>query len=169
MSWWVCESHQYRTKNFKIWVWNILFTYLVAEKGICQKYFPNQFVNEICSVKGDYYVTYKWSSTACGERVDRPTLIGALTSAQRVDNSWVVHYIPKLSGMVAGHLYIELFISLVRGIMYLFQCVCKRHDRVTVELISESGNCDTMRSDISRMCDTCMSRKLHGGFTGFTL
>ncbi len=58
---------------------------------------------------------------------------------QKVDNSWVVLHNPKLMRMFHCHMNIELCVSRVGGIKYLFKYICKGSDRVTMEIVEETG------------------------------
>lgn len=70
----------------------------------CQKYFLKQFVNQTSSIEGNFYDAYKRRSPDVrGEQVNRPALMGSLMHTQRVYNSWVVPYNPKLARMFAFH------------------------------------------------------------------
>ncbi|CDF39624.1 Helicase-like protein [Chondrus crispus] len=55
-----------------------------------------------------------------------------------VDNSWVVPHCPLLLRSFACHLNVELCVSRVGGIKYLFKYVCKGQDRVTMEITAEN-------------------------------
>ena len=52
-----------------------------------------------------------------------------------VDNSWFVPHSPDFLRKFGTHMNVELCISKVVSIKFLFKYVCKGHDRVTVELV----------------------------------
>ncbi len=59
---------------------------------------------------------------------------------QEIDNSWVVPYNPKLMRMFHCHINVELCVSRVGGIKYLFKYLCKGSDRITFEIAQRNGN-----------------------------
>ena len=76
----------------------------------------------------------------------RPCKIGRRTVQVEIDNSWVVPYSPFLSRKFNCHLNVELCVSRVGGIKYLFKYVCKGRDRVTVEFVNETARYDEISS-----------------------
>lgn len=52
-----------------------------------------------------------------------------------VDNYWIVSYCPKPSIMFQCHLNVELCVSRIEIIIYLFKYVCKCSDRATIEIV----------------------------------
>lgn len=59
-----------------------------------------------------------------------------------VNSSWVVPYSPKLLHMFQCHFNVELCLSRVRSIKYLFKYVCKGHYRVSMEIVKEKIKID---------------------------
>ena len=55
-----------------------------------------------------------------------------------VDNSWVVSHSSGLRPNFSTHMNVELCISRVGSIKYLFKYLCKGSDRVTVEILRGS-------------------------------
>ncbi|CDF36188.1 ATP dependant DNA helicase PIF1 [Chondrus crispus] len=76
----------------------------------------------------------------CGERnlTARPSRIGRRQQSVVVDNSWFVPHSPLLLRSFAFHLNVELCVSRVGGIKYLFKYVCKGQDRVTMEITAKN-------------------------------
>ncbi len=58
---------------------------------------------------------------------------------QKVDDSRVVAYNPKFMRMFQCHMNVELCVSRVGGIKYLFMYICKGSDRVNMEIVEETG------------------------------
>ncbi len=58
---------------------------------------------------------------------------------QKVENSLVVPYSTKLMRMFHCHMNVELWVPRVGGIKYLFKYICKGSDRVTMEIVEETG------------------------------
>ena len=115
----------------------------LGEDGKCRKRFPKPFSDETGRNDNNYYVTYRRRAPGFGgESVQRTIRVGNGSTLQYVNNSWVVPYSPEISRMFSCHINAELCISRVGGIKYLFKYVCKRHDRVTVELVGENQRYD---------------------------
>ena len=108
----------------------------------CLKYFPKPFRRESGSNEGDYYISYRRRSPQDGgETARRKCAVGNGRFAEKtVDNSWVVAHCTKLIMMFDCHINVELCISRVGSIKYLFKYLCKGRDRVTVELTSDDPN-----------------------------
>jgi len=109
----------------------------------CKKKFPKDFQFETGQSESNYYVTYRRRSPSHGgERAQRTSRVGNRSVTVDVDNSWVVPYCPQLTRMFACHINVELCVSRVGGIKYLFKYVCKGSDRVTVEVIGDNQRYD---------------------------
>ncbi|CDF41005.1 unnamed protein product, partial [Chondrus crispus] len=89
----------------------------------CRKGFPKSFKHETSQSDSEYYITYR-------------------RRAPSADNSWVVPHSPVLLRSFACHLNVELCVSRVGGIKYLFKYVCKGQDRVTMEITAENERYD---------------------------
>ncbi|CDF36420.1 ATP dependant DNA helicase [Chondrus crispus] len=91
----------------------------------CRKVFPKSFKHDTSQSDSEYYITYRRRSpSAGGVSIERPSF----------DNYWVVPHSPLLLRSFACHLNVELCVSRVGGIKYLFKYVCKGQDRVTMEI-----------------------------------
>ncbi|CDF38585.1 ATP dependant DNA helicase [Chondrus crispus] len=93
----------------------------------CRKGFPKSFKHETSQ-----------SPSAGGVSIERPSRVGRRQQSVVVDNSWVVPHSPLLLRSFACHLNVELCVSRVGGIKYLFKYVCKGQDRVTMEITAEN-------------------------------
>ena len=65
--------------------------------------------------------------------------INGVQEEMEIDNRWIVPYNPTLSRMFECHINVELCISRIGGIKYLFKYITKGRDRVTIEFRNESG------------------------------
>lgn len=105
--------------------------------NICSKRFPKDFVDETGHDEAQLYVMYRRRSPDSGGEtalwIYRTPEGSSVTGT--IDNSWVVPYSPKLSVMFQCHLNVELCVSRIGGIKYLFKYVCKGSDRVTIEMV----------------------------------
>lgn len=72
-----------------------------------------------------------------GNMVKRTCKIDIRNVEVDVDNRWVIPYSPFLSRKFDCHLNVELCISRVGGIKYLFKYITKGRDRVTLEIVNE--------------------------------
>ena len=109
-------------------------------EGKCSKKFPKPFRSETASVEGDYYVSYRRRSPLEGGEFElrtRKTKNRGILKIN-VDNSWVVPHSPDLLRKFRTHMNVELCVSRVGWIKYLFKYVCKGSDRVTVEIVGGS-------------------------------
>ncbi|CDF38639.1 unnamed protein product [Chondrus crispus] len=98
----------------------------------CRKGFPKSFKHETSQSDSEYYITYRRRApSAGGVSIERPS-----------HNSWVVPHSPVLLRSFACHLNVELCVSRVGGIKYLFKYVCKGQDRVTMEITAENERYD---------------------------
>ncbi|CDF36554.1 unnamed protein product [Chondrus crispus] len=113
----------------------------------CRKRFPKPFKHET-------------SQSESGVSIERPSRIGRRQQSVVVDNSWFVPHSLLLRSF-AFHLNVELCVSRVGGIKYLFKHVCKGQDRVTMEITSKNECYD----EISNFQDTCPHRRPHGGYS----
>ncbi|CDF33589.1 Putativ ATP dependant DNA helicase [Chondrus crispus] len=89
----------------------------------CRKGFPKSFKHET-------------SQSDSGASIERPSRVGRRQQSVVVDNSWVVPHSPLLLRSFACHLNVELCVSRVGGIKYLFKYVCKGQDRAAWRLFS---------------------------------
>ncbi|CDF33944.1 ATP dependant DNA helicase PIF1 [Chondrus crispus] len=90
----------------------------------CRKRFPNPFKHET-------------SQSESGVSIERHSRNGRRQKSVVVDNSWVVPHSPLLLRSFACHLNVELCVSRVGGIKYLFKYVCKGRDPVTMEITAK--------------------------------
>ncbi|CDF36122.1 unnamed protein product [Chondrus crispus] len=98
----------------------------------CRKGFPKSFKHETSQSDSEYYITYRRRApSAGGVSIERPS-----------HNSWVVPQSPVLLRSFACHLNVELCVSRVGGIKYLFKYVFKGQDRVTMEITAENERYD---------------------------
>ncbi|CDF40018.1 unnamed protein product [Chondrus crispus] len=91
----------------------------------CRKRFPKPIKHET-------------SQSESGVSIERPSRIGRRQQSVVVDNSWFVPHSPLLLRSFALHLNVELCVSRVGGIRYLFKYVCKGQDRVTMEITAKN-------------------------------
>ncbi|CDF41121.1 unnamed protein product [Chondrus crispus] len=111
--------------------------------GDCRKGFPKSFKHESSQSDSEYYITYRRKApSAGGVSIERPSRIGRRQQPVVIDNSWVVPHSPVLLQSFACHLNVELCVSRVGGIKYLFKYVCKGQDRVTMEITAENERYD---------------------------
>ncbi|CDF39898.1 ATP dependant DNA helicase PIF1 [Chondrus crispus] len=105
----------------------------------CRKRLPKPFKHETSQSESEYYITYRRRSpSAGGVSIERPSRIGRRQQSVVVDNSWFVPHSPLLVRSFAFHLNVELCVSRVGGIKYLFKYVCKGQDRVTMEITAKN-------------------------------
>lgn len=62
-----------------------------------------------------------------------------------IDNSWVVSYSPKLSAMFQCHLNVEICISCIEVMKYLFKYDCKRNNPFSVLMVPSLEISDEIR------------------------
>ena len=94
----------------------------------CRKGFPKLFKHETSQSDSEYYITYRRRSpSAGGFSIGRPSRIRRRQPVV-VDNSWVVPHSPLLLRSFACHLNVELCVSCVRSMKYLFKYVFKVQD-----------------------------------------
>ncbi|CDF39890.1 ATP dependant DNA helicase [Chondrus crispus] len=91
----------------------------------CRKRFPKPIKHET-------------SQSESGVSIGRPSRIGRRQQSVVVDNSWFVPHSPLLLRSSALHLNVELCVSRVGGIRYLFKYVCKGQDRVIMEITAKN-------------------------------
>ncbi|CDF77533.1 unnamed protein product [Chondrus crispus] len=109
----------------------------------CRKGFPKSFKHETSQSDSEYYITYRRRAPSVGGvSIERPSRIGRRQQSVVLDNSWVVPHSPLLLRSFACHLNVELCVSRVGGIKYLFKYVCKGQDRVTMEITAENERYD---------------------------
>ncbi len=78
--------------------------------------------------ESEHYISYRRRSPEeGGETATRPV---RGNPEQKVDNPWVVAYNPKLMRMFYGHINVELCVSRVGRVKYLFENICKGSDWV---------------------------------------
>ncbi len=112
-----------------------------VKHGRCSKRFPKPYRLETGSVEGDYYINYKRRSKRDGGEVSQ--LCRSKRGMPRTitfDNSLIVPHSPDLLRKFKTHMKVELCISKVGSIKYLFKYICKGPDRVTVEV--QAGQAD---------------------------
>lgn len=68
--------------------------------------------------------------------------VGRRVEAMKFDNSWFVPYLLLLNKMFECPLKVEMCISCVGGIKYLFNYVCKRSNRLIVEMVGNNVRYD---------------------------
>lgn len=109
----------------------------------CRKGFPKPFKGETGQSDSEYYITYRRRSPdAGGVSVERNVRGGRRQQSVIVNNSWVVPHSPALLRSFACHINVELCVSRIGGIKYLFKYVCKGQDRVTMEIMAENDRYD---------------------------
>ncbi len=85
----------------------------------CKKNFPKPFRSETQQSESEHYISYRRRiPEEGGETAIRPV---RGNPGQLVDNSWVVAYNPKLMRIFHCHMNVELCVSRVGGIKYLFK------------------------------------------------
>ena len=106
-------------------------------EGKCSKNFPKPFRSETASVEGDYYVSYRRRSPENGGEFEGRIRKSKVTGTTRIilDNSWIVPHSPYLLRKFRPHMNVELSISRVGSVKYLFRYVCNGSDRVNVEIV----------------------------------
>ncbi len=102
-----------------------------------QEKLPKPFRSETQQIESEHYISYRrWSPEEGGETATKPV---RGNSEQKVDNFWAVVYNPKLMRMFHCHIKVELCLSCAGGIKYLFKYICKGSDKVTMEIVEETG------------------------------
>lgn len=66
------------------------------------------------------------------------TRVGRCTETIEVENSWAVSYFPKLTRMFSCHSNMEIWMSRIGSIKYLFKYICKGSDWLKVEMTGEN-------------------------------
>ena len=93
------------------------------KEGKCSKTVPKPFRSDTDSIEGDNYESYtKRSAEEGGEfevRTKKSNIFGIHKIA--IDNSWVVPYSPDLPRRFCTYMHVELCISKVGSIKYLFK------------------------------------------------
>ena len=113
---------------------NVHASALCLKEGKCSKRFPKPFRPETCSIHSDYYMTYKKRSREDSDEVEQVSAgKGPSSSKFRLDDSWAVQYSPDLLRKFRTHMNVELCISKLGSIKYLFKYFRKGSDRVAVE------------------------------------
>ncbi|CDF38180.1 ATP dependant DNA helicase PIF1 [Chondrus crispus] len=103
----------------------------------CKKRFPKPFKHETSQSESEYYITYRRRSpSAGGVSIERPS-----------HNSWFVPHSPLLLRSFAFHLNVELCVSRVGGIKYLFKYVCKGQDGVNIEITAKNECYDEIEQE----------------------
>ncbi len=89
----------------------------------CKKNFPKDFrSDDPTNLK--VITTYRTGEGVQKKEVRRKREQFAGTPKQQVDNSWVLAYNPKLMRMFHFYMNVELCVSPVGGIKYLFEYIC---------------------------------------------
>ena len=111
-------------------------------EGECSKSFPKPFRSETAVVNSDYYVSYRRQSPEEGNENEIRTHKSEVTGTAKkfLNNSWVSHYSPELLRKFHTHMNLELCISRVGSIKYLFTYVCKSSDLDTFEIFGSLKN-----------------------------
>ena len=78
--------------------------------------------------------------------VKRNMKIDSRNEEVEIDNRCVVPYAPFLIRKFDCHLNVELSISRVGGINYLFKYITKGRERVTLEIVNEKSVYDEIKS-----------------------
>lgn len=106
-------------------------------ENCCSKQFPKDFVDETGHDELQLYVMYRrWSPDAGGEtapKIYRTPKRASLTDT--VESSWVLPNCPKLLIIIQCHINVELCVSRLNGIKFLFKYACKGVDRVTIKMV----------------------------------
>lgn len=111
-------------------------------------------------------MTYKRRPLAVrGEKLGITAPVGPVVRTHQADNSWDQPYNLRLTRMFACHLYVVLCILRVGGPEYLFEYICKCHDRGTIEFISEFGSQRKEEIIYLQVVRVFSSRKRYFGFT----
>ncbi len=103
----------------------------------CKNNFPKDFRSETQQSESDHYISYRRRSPEEGGETATRTVRG--NPKQQVDNSWVLAYNPKLMRMFHFYMNVQLCVSRVGGIKYLFKYICKGSERVTMQIVEETG------------------------------
>ncbi len=93
----------------------------MGDRG-CKKNFPKPFRSETLQSASEHYVSYRRRSSEGGETAPIPV---RGNPEQKVDNSLGFAYNPKLMRMFHCHMNVELCVSRVGAIKYLFKYICK--------------------------------------------
>ncbi len=102
--------------------------------GSCSKSFPKRF-RQTGSTDTDHYFEYQRRGPEYGGEAGLIRLNG---DGFQVDNRWVFPYSRKLLRMFQCHMNVEVCVSRVGSIEYLFKYVCKGSDRVSVQFSGEA-------------------------------
>lgn len=103
----------------------------------CTKPFPRKFVDETGHGDSHLYMAYRrrTPNRVRGMASRNYCTVHRSSLETKADGSWLVPYSPRLSVMFQCHLNLELCLSRVEEIEFLFKYVCKGCDRVTVQLV----------------------------------
>ncbi len=125
--------------------------------GRCSNKFPRAFKQETSHSDNEHYIVYRRRSPEDGGERAQRSVRG--NPNQVVDNSWVVPYSPKLLRLFQCHMNVELCVSRVGKIKYLFKYVCKGCDRITMSIEGQ-----TERNEVRcfKMLDMFLRPRLHG-------
>ena len=95
--------------------------------GRCSRGFPKTIRSETGIIEGSNYISYKRRShEQGGENVKMPFLITQCSYKEyNINKSWVVPYSPQLLIMFQCYFNVEICMSKVGSIKYLFKYVCK--------------------------------------------
>ena len=141
-------------------------------EGRCSKNFPKPFRSKTFSIESDNCVSYRRRSPEeVGEFEVRTKKSNALgIHKMGIDNSWIVPYSPDLLRKLRTHMNVELCISIVGSIKYLFKYVRKGSDQQQLrptdgqnESIGK-GVPPLMKHGTTKMRDMFRLLKRHGGF-----
>ncbi len=102
---------------------------------VCKKNFPETFRSETQQSECEHCILYPRRSPEEGSETGTRPDCG--NPEQKVENSWIAAYNPKLMRMFHWHMNVDLCVSRFGGTKYLFKYICKGSDRVTI--IEETG------------------------------
>lgn len=110
---------------------------MCMDDRICTKRLLKQFVGESGFDDAQLTNAHCWRALYEGEQRALWTYrtTGENSTPRTIDNSYVVLYSSRLLVMVQCHFVVELCVSRICGIDYLFKYVCEDSDRVSVKLV----------------------------------
>ncbi len=127
----------YTNLCFSIWYTtradHVILPQCAWETRGARRSFPSLFRSETQQSESEHCISYRRRSPEEGVETATRPVRGNLE--HKVENSWVVAYNPKLMRIFHCHMNVELCVSRVCGIKYLF----KYSDRVTIEIVEETS------------------------------
>ncbi len=132
----------------------------MGDKG-CKKKFPKIFQSETQQSESENYISYRRRSPEEGSETATRPVRG--NPEQQVGNSWVVPYNPKLTRMFHCHINVELRVSRVGGVKFLFKYICKGNDRITFKIAQHNGNGNEqgVNENLQGISDNRRGRNVH--------